>query len=186
MRVIAGKYKGTKLVSPHGEVRPTTDIAKGSLFSVLTSKGLLIGARCLDVFCGSGSLGIEALSRGAKSCVFADADERNVKANLLKLRINERVIAGDFRRTLKALSDSKFDLVFCDPPYKTDFAHATLELIVKYDLLADDGAVILEHANGTEITEVPGTYVIDRRAFGAVAFDIIGVSKNESDICGDV
>ena len=112
MRVIAGKFKGTKLVSPHGEVRPTTDIVKGSLFSVLTSKGLLKDANCLDIFCGSGGLGIEALSRGAESCVFADIDVKNVNANLDKLRISARTVAGDFRKTLKSLIGKKFDLVF--------------------------------------------------------------------------
>ena len=122
MRVIAGKYKGAKLISPRGEVRPTTDLVKGSLFSMLEAKGLLRGAACLDLFCGSGALGIEALSRGAESCVFADMDTRNAAVNLDKLKIPCRTIRADFRKALRMLRDERFDLVFCDPPYKSGFA----------------------------------------------------------------
>ena len=185
MRVIAGKFKGTKLVSPHGEVRPTTDIVKGSLFSVLTSKGLLKDANCFDIFCGSGGLGIEALSRGAESCVFADIDVKNVNANLDKLRISARTVAGDFRKTLKSLIGKKFDLVFCDPPYKSGFARTTLELLVKYELLSDNGAAVIERGSDGEPTEVSGTYIIDSRKFGAATYEIIGVD-HESNICGNV
>lgn len=187
MRVISGKYKGCKLVSPHGEVRPTTDIVKGSLFSVLTSRGLIAGARCLDVFCGSGGLGIEAISRGASSCVFADIDTRNVTANLDKLKISARTLRGDFRRVLKQLGDhgEKFELVFCDPPYKTEFAHETVELIVKYGLLADNGIAVIEHGKETNFLTAEGTYILDSRSFGAATFELIGVN-NEGDFRGDV
>ena len=183
MRVISGQYKGAKLVSPRGEVRPTTDLVKGSLFSVLDSKGLLRGATCLDVFCGSGALGIEALSRGASSCVFVDADVKNVYANLDKLKISPRVIQSDFRRALRMLKAEKFDLVFCDPPYKTDYAEEVYRLLTKYGMLNTDGVAVLEHAVDKPL-KIPTESVIDHRIFGVSAFDIVrGV--NESDICGD-
>lgn len=185
MRVIAGKYKGTKLVSPRGEVRPTTDIVKGSLFSVLGSKGMLAGARCLDVFCGSGGLGIEALSRGAESCVFADLYLDNVTANLKKLRITARTERGDFKRTLKRLCGEKFDLIFCDPPYSSGYARTALELIISYELLTEHGAAVVERASDGAPTEVAGARITDSRTFGAATFEIIGVD-HESNIRGDV
>lgn len=184
MRVIAGKYKATKLVSPHGEVRPTTDLVKGSLFSMLQSKGLLANADCLDLFCGSGSLGIEALSRGARSCVFVDADTKNAAVNLDKLGISARTVKADFRKALRLLREQKFDLVFCDPPYKTDYAEQALRLLIKYGMLGENGVAVIEHAVGTTL-DVSGCKSIDRRVFGVSAFDLVR-GDNEGDICGNV
>ena len=184
MRVISGQYKGAKLISPRGEVRPTTDLVKGSLFSMLHSRGLLRGAATLDLFCGSGALGIEALSRGAASCVFVDADSKNVNANLDKLRINALVIQQDFRRAIRMLKDEKFDLVFCDPPYKTDYADEVYKLLIKYDMLGENGVAVLEHATDRPLA-VPEKNIIDSRVFGVSAFDIVR-GKDESDICGNV
>ncbi|MCH5155195.1 MAG: 16S rRNA (guanine(966)-N(2))-methyltransferase RsmD [Clostridiales bacterium] len=185
MRVISGQHKGAKLISPRGEVRPTTDMVKGSLFSMLQSKDLIAGAVCLDLFCGSGSLGIEALSRGASSCVFVDADCKNVNANLNKLNISARVFQSDFRQALRILRNEKFDLVFCDPPYKTDFAEQVYKLLVKYGMLGETGVAVLEHATDRPLSVVPEYNVIDRRVFGVSAFDIVR-GKDESDICGNV
>ena len=184
MRVISGQYKGAKLVSPHGEVRPTTDMVKGSLFSMLQSKGLIAGAVCLDMFCGSGALGIEALSRGAASCVFVDADCKNVNANLAKLKISANVLQSDFRRAMRMLKSEKFDLVFCDPPYKTDYAEQVYKLLVKYGMLSEAGVAVLEHATDRPL-HIPDSNIIDKRVFGVSAFDIVR-GDNESDICGNV
>lgn len=183
MRVIAGKFKGTKLVSPQGKVRPTTDLVKGSLFSVLTSRGALEKASCLDVFCGSGALGIEALSRGAESCVFIDADASNVRANLQKTGISATVMCGDFRRELRRLCGRKFDIVFCDPPYSSGFASAALELIVKYGLLSAGGIAAVEYGSDNPVAAVNGLRSLDRRSFGAATYELYG-GDNDGDICG--
>lgn len=185
MRVIAGKYKGAKLASPRGEVRPTTDMVKGSLFSVLASKGLIDGADVLDVFCGSGALGIEALSRGASSCVFVDSDIKNASDNLEKLRIQAQTVGLDFRYALRSLRGRKFDLVFCDPPYKTEFATEALKLLLKYDLLEENGVVVLEHDGKRPLQKVDGTYTEDSRTFGISTFDIVR-GDNEGDNSGNV
>ncbi|MCH5165158.1 MAG: 16S rRNA (guanine(966)-N(2))-methyltransferase RsmD [Clostridiales bacterium] len=185
MRVIAGKFKGTKLVSPRGEVRPTTDIVKGSLFSMLDAKGALRGATCLDLFCGSGALGIEALSRGAESCVFADLNTSNVLVNLDKLKLTCRVIKADFKKTLRMLRDVKFDLVFCDPPYKSGFAEQALTLIIKYGMLGDSGIAVMEHASDNDMTIPSNARVIDSRVFGVSAFEFVR-GESESDISRDV
>ncbi|MDE7165392.1 MAG: 16S rRNA (guanine(966)-N(2))-methyltransferase RsmD [Clostridiales bacterium] len=185
MRVISGQYKGAKLISPRGEVRPTTDMVKGSLFSMLQSRGLITGSVCLDVFCGSGSLGIEALSRGASSCVFVDLDTKNVNANLDKLHAASRVVQSDFRRALRILKDVKFDLVFCDPPYKTDYAEDVYKLLIKYGMLGANGIAVLEHAHDRPLKTIPSRNIIDSRVFGVSAFDLVR-GESEGDICGNV
>lgn len=185
MRVISGKYKGAKLISPSGQVRPTTDLVKGSLFSILANAGLPAGAECLDVFCGSGGLGIEALSRGARSCVFIDRDTANVDANLKKLGIGARSVRSDFRRAVRLLRSQRFDLVFCDPPYKTDYAEQTYMLLDKYGMLKPGGVAVLEHSSDVELQAIPKDRIIDTRTFGACAFSIVrGV--NDGNICGNV
>ena len=185
MRVIAGQYKGAKLISPRGEVRPTTDLVKGSLFSMLESKGLVDGVRCLDLFCGSGALGIEALSRGADSCVFVDMQTQNVTANLDKLKIAQDVVYGDFRRAIRQLRDRRFDLVFCDPPYRTDYAEQAYKLLVKYGMLGSNGIAVLEHSGAKELKNIPQSCIIEQRTFGAAAYVLVG-GGNEGDICGSV
>ena len=119
MRVIAGLYRGRRLVAPPGQAtRPTSDRVREALFSIL---GAIDGARVLDLYAGSGALGIEALSRGAAEAVFVDSDPRAVKAiedNLAKLGASSRVHRRDVPAWLKA-ADGTFDLVFVDPPYSS-------------------------------------------------------------------
>lgn len=186
MRVIAGKYKGRKLISPHGEVRPTTDVVKGSLFSILNSMGITEDARCLDVFCGSGGVGIEALSRGARSCVFVDRDTNNVKCNLDKLGLGCRVVRAEYRRALRLLRGEKFDLIFCDPPYRSGYADECAELIFKYDLLDENGVAVIEHSSENSLIFKPENCIIERRNFGLTALEFIKRGGDESDNIGNV
>lgn len=186
MRVISGKYKGRTLFAPRGAVRPTTDLVKGSLFSILDNKGLLIGADVLDVFCGTGALGIEALSRGASSCVFVDADTRNAAKNIDAMGISARLVRADFRRALRLLRGQKFDLVFCDPPYDSGFAEVALEQIIRYDMIKQNGAVIIEHSSENDLINVPKNCIIDKRVFGVTALEIIVRGDNESGAGGSV
>ena len=137
MRIIGGKYRGKKLLSPdNGRVRPTSDRAREALFNILRSKlGFDFGSyHLLDVFAGTGALGLEALSRGADSCVFIDkatADIISFNAEHTRLSDRCRVLKGDVFALLHRLAGQgeRFDLVFCDPPYHQGLAHRVLEYL---------------------------------------------------------
>jgi 16S rRNA (guanine966-N2)-methyltransferase len=117
VRVVAGEFRGRRLAAPRGtRTRPTADRVREALFSML---GDVSGARVLDLYAGSGALGIEALSRGAHSAVFVERDPRAVaviERNLASLGLEEQVVRQDAVRFL-ARAEGTFDLVFCDPPY---------------------------------------------------------------------
>ena len=156
MRVITGQYRGRKLNTPENyDIRPTTDKAKEALFSILTDR--IYGSRVLDLFAGTGSLGIEALSRGAEYCVFADSSAKSlslIKENLEHCEVKEenRVLAGDYKKTLKKLADrikdgqeKTFDIIFLDPPYNKELLDDAFRLIKEGGLLSPDGVVVAEH-----------------------------------------
>ena len=156
MRVIAGKYKGRRLVSPaDSSIRPTGDKVKGALFSVIAEK--VPGGRILDLFSGTGNLGIEALSRGASSCVFADrspAGIRIIKENIAHCRIEEevRVYPGDFRKVL--MNQRKpFDVILLDPPYDAGAMDECFRIIREQELLAEGGIIVAEHGKREELPE---------------------------------
>jgi 16S rRNA (guanine966-N2)-methyltransferase len=117
VRVVAGEFRGRRLAAPRGvRTRPTADRVREALFSML---GDMSGLRVLDLFAGSGALGIEALSRGAESAVFVERDARSaavIERNLASLGLDERVVTQDAMRFL-ARAEGMFDLVLCDPPY---------------------------------------------------------------------
>ncbi len=147
MRVIAGSARGTKLLCPEGlAVRPTHDRVKEALFSMLN--GRLSGAFVLDLFAGTGSLGIEALSRGAAGAVFVDASVDSLKAaenNLIKTHLTDRakLIKSDYLAFLQSTSDF-YDIIFLDPPYQGDFLARSLEVIAERNLLSPDGIIYCE------------------------------------------
>ncbi len=164
MRIISGSARGTKLVTLLGEsTRPTLDRVKEPLFSIIQNQ--IVNATVLDLFSGSGALGIESLSRGAKTAVFCDKNKEAIEIiskNIEKTRLTESsiVINNDYIKCLEILKSKnmKFDLIFLDPPYKTDFATDALKRILELDLLAQNGIVIIEtdeeERNIEEIKEI--------------------------------
>lgn len=167
MRIIAGKHKGKILAAFDGtEIRPTPDRVKESLFQILS--GHIVGARVLDLFAGSGALGLECLSRGAREVVFNDNSEESLallKKNLAACKERGEVHNSDFAACLKVLS-GQFDLIFCDPPYRLDLSDAVLSLIAERELLKGDGLVVYESER--EIP-VPETFALaDKRTYGRV------------------
>lgn len=151
MRVITGIARGRKLTEPsNNDVRPTTDQVKEAMFNIL--QGDVEGRSCLDLFAGTGQLGIEALSRGAASCVFVDeaaASVRLIKANLEKTGLSGgKVIMGDAIKFLE--SSGKFDLIILDPPYASGFCEKAMKAITKFDKLNAGGIIICETAADRE------------------------------------
>ena len=175
MRIIAGEFKGRRLESPADySVRPTTDKVKEALFSILSQQ--IWGSRVLDLFAGTGNLGIEALSRGAAECVFCDSSRDSIK--LIKSNIahckaqGARVIPGDFRKTLANL-DGQFDIILLDPPYDKEFLEPAFELIREHNLLAEDGVIVAEHRREEELPdEFHGFEKIKERKYGIIKLSI--------------
>lgn len=147
MRVITGSARGRRLRELEGtETRPTTDRVKEGLFSALQFD--IEGRRVLDLFAGTGQLGIEALSRGAASCVFVDRRTdaaRLVRENLTVTELADRakVVAGDSLEFLKGLRET-FDLIFLDPPYQSGLLETALERISRFDILSPHGIIAAE------------------------------------------
>ncbi len=167
MRIIAGKYRGLNLAEFKGaEIRPTADRVKESLFNILSP--LILGAEVLDLFCGSGNLGIECLSRGAKSVHFNDISKASVevfKKNAAKLNGKEKytVTNYDFKRCLDATED--FDLIFIDPPYASDAGIEALKIISRDDKLKEGGVAVYERDRAFE-GEIAGLEMFDERKYG--------------------
>ena len=147
MRVISGHLRGLKLTSPSGlHTRPTLDRVKEAVFSMLMP--YISDSTVLDLFAGSGSIGIEALSRGAQSAVFVDNLTESInciKKNIdcAKLTDKSLIIKSDAINFLKNCTD-RFDLIFIDPPYANGLYKETLEWITKNDLLSPEGLIVLE------------------------------------------
>lgn len=177
MRVISGTARGKKLNSLEGlETRPTLDRVKEALFNILQFN--LKDASILDLFSGSGALGIEALSRGAKDAVLCDNSRKAVQIinkNLEETRLVDKakVINKDYIETIKQLYKQlqKFDIIFLDPPYKSNCVINSIENILKYDLLKEDGIIIVETDDKNKIDEIKKNNkleVYDTRKYGIV------------------
>ncbi len=155
MRVVSGKAKGRQLKAPAGQTtRPTGDRVRESLFAILGNE--VIDSCVLDLFAGTGALGIEALSRGAKKAVFVDADprcRRVIQANLQHAGLKGEVFTNDAFRALRALRrrDLLFDIVFLDPPYGNGLAVRALETLTTADILRPSGLIVVESGLREEI-----------------------------------
>ncbi|MDF1594699.1 MAG: 16S rRNA (guanine(966)-N(2))-methyltransferase RsmD [Acidimicrobiia bacterium] len=168
MRIIGGRARGRRLRSPAGmSTRPMMDRAREALFSSLGTR--IPASRVLDLYAGSGSLGLEALSRGAASAVFVEQGQAALKClreNVDMLALGGSVVATDVGRFLAA-TDGPFDLVFVDPPYALELAsvHEILKLIV--DKVAVGGSVVLHRPDGEQPPEAPpGLVKVDERRYG--------------------
>ncbi len=178
LRIIGGEYRSRLLKTPSGRnTRPTRAMVREAVFDIL--QGVCPGARVLDLFSGSGAMGFEALSRGAVSAVFCDADREaaeTVRANTLLLDLGPRslILHMGWQAALKCQAEAgrRFDLIFLDPPYgqKPD---EVLERIAETDLLDTDGLIILEHSAAIR-PGIPDAFSLFRyRAYGATALSIL-------------
>ncbi|MEI7506494.1 MAG: 16S rRNA (guanine(966)-N(2))-methyltransferase RsmD [Actinomycetes bacterium] len=166
MRVVAGSLRGRPIVAPEGEAtRPTTDRAREATFNALVSLGAVEDAKVVDLFAGSGAMGIEALSRGAASCAFLERDRKaldSIRHNIktLQLTDNTTVLSGDVMTNVVALRN--VDLVLADPPY--DFDRWIDLLSVLNLVLAPGGVVVTE--SGREIQPPEGWEAIRSKRYG--------------------
>lgn len=175
MRVIAGQARGCTLVAPEGLLtRPTADRIKESLFNIIQAE--LADISFLDLFAGSGAIGIEALSRGAGKAVFADNSLQSINAidkNLQKTRLAERavVLRMDSLQAIDCLSKKgeAFDIIYADPPYAKGFITKILNEIVSKELLRENGLIIVEQGSGEQLPEVAGLEVYREKKYGATA-----------------
>lgn len=172
MRIIAGSARGTRLKTLRGtSTRPTADRIKESLFSVLSSRGLISGRRVLDMFSGTGALALEALSRGADSAAAIDKSTGwLIRENGEIARLSERleVINGDVLAVLERLiiKSRHFDLIFSDPPYGKGLTEKALVLLAKGGLLSDGGVICAEVAAEEEILPPDGLEVLRQLSYG--------------------
>lgn len=176
LRIIGGEWGGRKLRFADGEgLRPTTDRVRETLFNWLAP--LIHGARCLDLFAGSGALGLEALSRGAGEVIFVETNPAAIaalKENLVLLGPeNAEVIRSDALNYLEGNSH-KFDVVFLDPPFRRDLLQPALQLLVKKGWLAAGARVYLELESEQPLPELPqGWEVLRSKQAGQVAYHLV-------------
>jgi len=161
MRVISGSARGRRLKELQGmQTRPTTDKVKESLFNIIQFD--IPGRKVLDLFGGTGQLGIEALSRGAAGCTFVEQRRdavRLIQENLKECRLEDkaRVVPGEALAFLSSCRE-KFDVIFLDPPYHTDLMDRALELVTKIDILSEHGIIICETMADRQLPQLEAPY----------------------------
>ena len=172
VRVISGSARGLKLNTPGDDrVRPTTDRVKEAMFNIV--QDWVYDSQVLDLFAGSGALGIEALSRGASQAVFCDNSLDSIKiikSNIEKARVADRsqIVSGDFKRCLRDMEakNQSFDIIFVDPPYYKGLFEEVLDTIRSCKILKKDGIVIVEHDAKRPIGQVEGLEVYKEKKYG--------------------
>ena len=157
MRIVAGKAKGTKLYTLEGEnTRPTLDRVKESLFNIIQNE--IQDSIFLDLFSGSGAIGLEAISRGAKKAILCDKSKEAcmvIRKNIEKTHALENIelYQSDFKEVLTNRIHEKLDIIFLDPPYKTDFVIEAVKMLREKDLLKDNTIIIIETDDSNRILE---------------------------------
>ena len=181
MRIISGTARGTKLYTLNGEAtRPTLDRVKESVFNIIQNE--IQEAIVLDLFSGSGAIALEAASRGAKKVAVCDKSKRAIdiiKKNIQKTHLEEKICVYnmDFKECLKNVNE-QFDIVYLDPPYKTDLAKRAIQTILELNLINENSKIIIETDNDKIIEELEDIdiNIIDKRKYGR-ALIVFGTKK---------
>jgi 16S rRNA (guanine(966)-N(2))-methyltransferase RsmD len=178
MRVISGIYRGRRIISPKGEnIRPTSDRVKENLFNIIATH--IEGSVCLDLFGGTGALGIEAVSRGAKITYIVDNDKNSFKNIQLNSRdiVSIVPILSDYSLALKnfAHKNMKFDIIFIDPPYETRLGELAISKIEELGLLSEEGIIVWENLSRLEKSKKFKTQleIYDERKYGEVSLTFL-------------
>ena len=172
MRIISGKARGTKLYTLEGETtRPTLDRVKESLFNIIQEK--IVGSSFLDVFSGSGAIGLEAASRGAKEVILCEKDKNAIKVikkNIEKTHLEVTLYETSFENMLEKIN-KKFDIIYIDPPYKTNLVYETVNNLINLNLLNSDSLIIVETDEEKRVEQALrnlNVNIIDKRKYGRV------------------
>ena len=184
MRIISGKARGTKLYTLDGTAtRPTLDRVKESLFNIIQND--IEDSTVLDLFSGSGAIGLEFLSRGAKRAVLCDSSKdaiKIIKQNVQKTHFEEKVEVYnmEFTKLVERLQNQKFDIIYIDPPYATDFIKISLEKIIEYELVNENTKIIVETDDETRILnqiEKMDVEITDKRKYGRAMLIFLKIRK---------
>jgi len=183
MRVLGGNKKGQRLKVSNKGIRPTKSIVRQAIFNIIRNR--IQGARILDIFAGSGALGIESLSRGAESCVFIERRTKILAENIDKMLLSNHaeIIRGDYRTGLMKIKHRNFDLIFLDPPYHKNYIEKALGLIYSHELLCIDGMIIAEHSPDKQIDLPNGLAIFKKKQYGDTALTFIiqrNIDKGEA------
>ncbi len=178
MQIITGKYRSRKLVPVSAETtRPTLARVKESVFNMISDK--IEGACVLDLFAGSGAFGAECISRNASVVYFVDANKEAIKTiniNTKNMKEEFYVLGVDYKTALKKFIDQnlKFDLVYLDPPYKSDFALQALDMLYQLNLLNENACIVVEHDNQNDLKNLPSCYIIEKsKKYGIVYVEVL-------------
>jgi 16S rRNA (guanine(966)-N(2))-methyltransferase RsmD len=173
LRVISGKLKGKRLFTLKGmDLRPTSDRVKEAIFDILQNS--IPGQKVLDLFAGTGAMGIEALSRGAKRAVFVEGGRRSLTVlykNLEACRLQEQaeVLSREVEAGIKILSErgETFDLIFLDPPYGKGLGRKALQALSGRSILTSEALIVAEHSPAENLDDIPSLERIDQRRYGS-------------------
>lgn len=174
MRIVGGKAKGRRLKVSKKGTRPTKGIVREAIFNII--RPILRESHVLDIFAGSGALGIEALSRGAQHCVFIERKPKALIDNITRLSLEKstRVIRTDFRAGMKRLKDQQFDIIFLDPPYSKHYVEKVISMIAHQHLLQSGGVIVAEH-DPEEKFALPDDFSIhQQKRYGDTAITFLG------------
>lgn len=177
MRIIAGDWRGTRLYGPKGmDIRPTADRLRESVFNILGAR--VSGKNVLDLFAGTGAMGLEALSRGASHATLVDNSSRAldlIRRNIAKVKAQDKttIFRWDLAQNLRCLkAGDRFDVVFVDPPYGKGFVHSTLDRLSAFE--GHLGWLVVEHDARESICPLPARFCIhDERRYGKILVSIL-------------
>jgi 16S rRNA (guanine966-N2)-methyltransferase len=166
MRIVGGALRNRSVKVPKKGVRPTKGIVRGAVFNIIGD--IVINAEVLDLFAGSGILGIEAISRGAKHCFFVEKNPRALHANISGLLLERKatILAQDYRNALRWLRSRRFDLILADPPYNKNFVQRVIDSIRRYALLNNDGILMIEHSPREQMLIPEDLSLFKQRRYG--------------------
>ncbi|MBA7624370.1 Ribosomal RNA small subunit methyltransferase D [subsurface metagenome] len=176
MRIVGGLNKGRRIKISKRGIRPTKGIVREAIFNVIGVK--VQRAYVLDIFAGSGALGLEAISRGARSCAFIEKKPKILLQNIKNLSLNSetKVMAKDFRIWLKKIACEKFDIIFLDPPYSKNYVGKTIKLISQHKLLKAKGIIVAEHHPEEKFILPEDLSILKRKRYGETAVTFINAN----------